>query len=261
LQRLIDKQVIIVNITQCAIGKVELRLFETGASLFDIGVLNGGDMSTEAAYCKLKILFSQGFKSTDSIKMLMQENLRGELTHSAYAISYEYDKNDPYLVDPLFHGDRKEGHQLDPTSIQSVVLRIKNIVLLDDGGDGTIPLHVKVYMNEGKEPTSDGLVGEFVKQITVITDGITAEQKLGIEAVNLELSDRVRWVLQSTYSQYDRSAAAPVNISLKSESGHYFTFESLQLTIFTRDNVTRLGGYEARISYAGGRGGTDVPYR
>jgi L-asparaginase len=43
IQSLVDNNVLIVNITQCHEGRVELRLFETGSNLFDIGVINGGD--------------------------------------------------------------------------------------------------------------------------------------------------------------------------------------------------------------------------
>lgn len=86
---LLKRGVIIVNITQCPVGQVELRLFETSAKIFDLGVVNGGDMTLEAAYCKLKYLigiYGDHIANKDTIKNEFQENLRGEMSLSAYSL-------------------------------------------------------------------------------------------------------------------------------------------------------------------------------
>jgi len=74
-----QRGVIIVNITQCYRGSVDMEGYQTGNRLKQCGVISGYDMTTEAALSKLYYLFSLGLNNSD-IKSKMQQNLRGELT-------------------------------------------------------------------------------------------------------------------------------------------------------------------------------------
>ncbi len=74
-----DRGVVIVDCTQCLRGSVNLGDYATGAALARAGVISGCDMTAEAALAKLFYLFSQNL-SVDTVKTLMQTNLRGELT-------------------------------------------------------------------------------------------------------------------------------------------------------------------------------------
>lgn len=71
--------VIIVDCTQCFSGSVDLSDYATGSSLAAAGVISGFDMTVEAALAKLLFLLSQEL-STETVKTLMQTDLRGELT-------------------------------------------------------------------------------------------------------------------------------------------------------------------------------------
>lgn len=72
---------IITVCTQCPRGSVRLGAYETSSALRRAGAVSGYDMTVEAAVAKLYYLFGKAC-STDSIRRLMETDLRGELTES-----------------------------------------------------------------------------------------------------------------------------------------------------------------------------------
>ena len=77
-----SRGVVIVAITQCLRGAVHLGEYAAGSALAKAGVISGGDMTAEAALCKLFYLFSQGL-SPETVAARMAEDLCGELTAPA----------------------------------------------------------------------------------------------------------------------------------------------------------------------------------
>ncbi len=65
--------------SQCPQGAVALGAYETSSALKRAGAVSGLDMTTEAAVAKLYYLFSCGYDK-ETIKRLMEEDLRGEIT-------------------------------------------------------------------------------------------------------------------------------------------------------------------------------------
>lgn len=71
--------VIIVNITQCANGKVDAA-YETGNALIEAGVIPGSDMTPEACLAKLSYILSKDEWSIETKREMVRTNLRGEMT-------------------------------------------------------------------------------------------------------------------------------------------------------------------------------------
>ncbi|MDP2561536.1 asparaginase [Psychrobium sp. 1_MG-2023] len=74
-----DSGIVIVNLSQCQRGKVNMSGYATGNSLQRCGVISGSDMTIEAALTKLHWLLSKNLPF-DEIKQIMQENIAGELS-------------------------------------------------------------------------------------------------------------------------------------------------------------------------------------
>lgn len=71
--------IVVVNLTQCISGKVNMGGYATGNALAMAGVISGMDLTVEATLTKLHFLLSQNLSSSE-VRRLMQVNLRGELT-------------------------------------------------------------------------------------------------------------------------------------------------------------------------------------
>jgi len=74
-----ERNLVIVNVTQCVVGRVDMGRYDAGVGLLDAGVVSGADMTPEAALVKLQFLLGTG-ADTDTVKRLMQTDLCGELT-------------------------------------------------------------------------------------------------------------------------------------------------------------------------------------
>ncbi len=79
VKKAVDRGILILDVTQCSRGSVELGRYETSRTLMEAGVLSGYDITTEAATTKLMILLAQDLSNTE-IKILLNKSLKGEIT-------------------------------------------------------------------------------------------------------------------------------------------------------------------------------------
>ena len=79
LRELVDRGVIIVNITQCSQGAVEMQRYGTGLQLLQAGVLNGHDSTVEGMVTKMMFLLGHDYQ-WEKITRLMNESIAGEIT-------------------------------------------------------------------------------------------------------------------------------------------------------------------------------------
>lgn len=73
------KGIVIVNITQCKAGMVEMERYETGYQLLQAGVVSGYDSTTESAVTKLMFLLGHGY-TPDEVRDRMNRSMTGEIT-------------------------------------------------------------------------------------------------------------------------------------------------------------------------------------
>ena len=74
-----DRGIVVVNITQCQSGAVEMGRYETGLQLLQAGVISGYDSTPECAVTKLMFLLGHGLTQQE-IRERMNSNLAGEIT-------------------------------------------------------------------------------------------------------------------------------------------------------------------------------------
>lgn len=74
-----NRGVVVVNISQCISGKVEMGRYDTGRQLLQAGIISGRDSTVEAAATKL--MYLQGrYDDSEKIRELMAHSIAGELT-------------------------------------------------------------------------------------------------------------------------------------------------------------------------------------
>lgn len=70
---------IILNVTQCIAGSVNMDIYATGKSLKKAGVISGYDSTTESALAKLFYILAE-FQDKDEASRMLGLDLRGEIT-------------------------------------------------------------------------------------------------------------------------------------------------------------------------------------
>lgn len=79
LKDAISRGIVIVNVTQCLAGAVEMSIYETGNCLSQAGVISAGDMTVEATLVKLMFLLGQGY-SQEMVNKLIPLSIAGEIS-------------------------------------------------------------------------------------------------------------------------------------------------------------------------------------
>lgn len=72
---------VIVNISQCMQGSVEMGRYDTGYQLKEAGVISGFDSTVESAVTKLMFLQSH-YDNPEQVRRYMQRSIRGEISEN-----------------------------------------------------------------------------------------------------------------------------------------------------------------------------------
>ena len=79
IQRAVEDGVSVVVTTQCLYDSSDLRVYQVGNKLLDLGVIQARDMTSEAAMTKLMWGLGQGY-GQEQIAELFTQNIAGEIT-------------------------------------------------------------------------------------------------------------------------------------------------------------------------------------
>ena len=76
----VRRGIVVLNVTQCHAGKVDMDAYATGIALKKEGVISGYDSTTEAALTKMFYVLGQS-DDLSIVKELLNSNLRGEISN------------------------------------------------------------------------------------------------------------------------------------------------------------------------------------
>jgi L-asparaginase len=207
--------VIVVDVTQCAEGMVELGLYEASSGLLNRGVISGVDMTPEAAVCKLMYLLGKGWPRDEVIRK-MQQDIRGEQSLNIYNIDFDQ----PAKANVVFREGRIVPGDIDFDKFKSASLRFQDAKFIEDQ-EKDIPLKIKVFLNHPNAnettPTDDPL------NAGVIERSLKPEEKEGVDLF-LDVSKPVKKIIR-------RGEMA--TISLVTEPGQGVQWKKMGLSIYT----------------------------
>jgi L-asparaginase len=219
IKEVTDRGVVVLNVTQCGGGKVELGMYETSALLLDVGVVSGVDITPEAALTKLMLLLGDEDMTHHQVALKAQQNIAGEQSLSIYTTEFTSKENQ---VDTENNRVRipaadieKDWESVD--QIDRIILRFRNgkIQKKSENPYVDIKLFIDIESDKPLDEATDKFLGEFRR---IPNDVPTI--------VFFDITEKARTLLEKR---------ASFTVVMASEGS--FSWESVELTVFKKETV------------------------
>jgi len=140
LRKACEREVLIVNITQCQKGYVS-DVYATGRVLTEAGIVPGGDMTPECALAKIAYVLGHEDWSFDVKKAMILKNIRGERYHHDVKTRFEF--GDQSFLEALARSMNAYGPEM-----QFMKDAIYPVVMCRAAADGCLDL-IQKFASEG----------------------------------------------------------------------------------------------------------------
>lgn len=205
---------IVVDVTQCPEGMVELGLYEASSGLLNRGVISGLDLTPEAAVCKLMYLLGKGWPK-EEVKRMMMLDIRGEQSRNAYNIDF----HEPAKADHVFQTSKIIPGDIVFSKFEGASIRFQDAKLLSKPDEENL-MKLKIFLNH---PSADETTPENDPRCA---GTITREIKLGESVVDLfcDITAASKKLIQP---------GQMVSVSVVTEPGKGIQWEKMSISIFT----------------------------
>jgi len=156
IKEAVDKGTVIIDVTQCRSGEVELGLYDVSAGLLSRGVVSGMDMTPEAALTKMAVILGAEVDSSIASD-LIQLNQKGEQKQSIFNLHFhdgEISEDEKPVVASVQRDMVKGLERYKSNKLNQAIFRIMGLEI-PDSNKGIIQFKVYIDLPNANENTDE----------------------------------------------------------------------------------------------------------
>ncbi|HKU76160.1 MAG TPA: asparaginase [Pyrinomonadaceae bacterium] len=213
-QAISEKDKVIINVTHCPNGMVEMGLYAASSSLLELGVISGLDMTPEAALAKM--FWILGTERGQQIPIQMQIDQRGEQSESLFDLRYG-PGGDQQNPTEITSGGVQPSGKFRKETLNRALLRISGLAFTDvaEGADFEIRVFVNLPSATPDTPVRDPHCAAIFKE---------------------RYAGPGKTLIKDITSQIRRftEVGRDISINVVSTNGHKFWYQGLFIGLFAR---------------------------